>query len=100
MPYIACTESHTHEIYAVKEYDENAVYPGFDQLEDEARLACLSAFDAYVGRSAFDSSLFYSWLVPTLDGWNNKDIKDRTTLCVLGAGDGSRLTQSAKGSNI
>ena len=99
LPYIACTEPHTHEIYAVKEYPEGEVYPGFDSLEDDARLACLGAFDAYVGRSAFDSSLFYSWLVPTLDGWNDEDVKDRITLCVLGAGDGSMLAESMKGSN-
>jgi hypothetical protein len=100
LPYINCTEPHTHEIYAVKKYEENKVYPGFNELEDEARLACLSAFEGYVGRSAFDSSLFYSWLVPTLDGWNDPDIEDRTTLCVLGMGDNSALTESVEGSNI
>ena len=100
LPFIDCTEPHTHQIYAVKEYDENDVYPGFGELEDDARLACLGAFEAFVGRSAFDSSLFYSWLVPTLEGWNDKNIKDRTTLCVLGAGDSSTLTESMEGSNV
>lgn len=99
LPVIPCTEPHTHEIYFV-ELNPEEVYPGFEKLEDQARLACLTAFDDYVGRSAFDSSLFYSWLVPTLDGWNDSKVDDRATLCVLGAGDGSLLTGTMKGANI
>lgn len=100
LPFIDCTEPHTHQIYAVKQYDDNDVYPGFGILEDDARLACLGAFEAFVGRSAFESTLFYSWLVPTLESWNDKVIKDRITLCVLGSGDGSTLTESMEGSNV
>lgn len=100
LPFIDCTEPHTHQIYSVKEYDENDVYPGFGELEDEARLACLGAFEAFVGRSAFDSTLFYSWLVPTLEGWNDKKIKDRAILCVLGSSDNSVLMTDMEGSNV
>lgn len=100
LPVIPCTEPHTHEIYFVEVYGKDEVYPGFEALEDDARLACLTAFSDYVGRSAFDSSLFYSWMVPTLDGWNDSKINDRSTLCVLGTGDGSTLTASMKDANL
>jgi len=100
LPYIECTLEHTHEIYAVKTYEKTDIYPGFDELERQARLACLTAFEPYVERSAFDSTLFYSWLVPTLDGWNDNKVEDRTTLCVLGRSDGGTLTKSMKGENI
>jgi hypothetical protein len=100
LPFIDCSEPHTHQIYAVKEYDENDVYPGFGKLEDDARLVCLGEFEAFVGRSAFESTLFYSWLVPTLEGWNDNVIKDRTTLCVLGSGDSTTLTESMRGANV
>jgi hypothetical protein len=36
------------------------VYPGFEALELEAQARCLGEFEEYVGRSAFDSELFYS----------------------------------------
>jgi len=98
LPYIDCTEAHTHEIYAVLTYEPDVVYPGFGDLEDEARTYCLEQFEDYVGRSAFDSSLFYSWMVPTLDGWNDKDVEDRSTVCVLGA-PGSTLSETMKGKN-
>ena len=98
LPDVDCSEPHTHEIFAV--IDSTAdTYPGFDALEDEAQVACLEAFEAYVGISAFDSNLFYSWMVPTLASWEDTDVGergDREILCVAGASDGEPLTQSVK----
>ncbi|MEQ8437420.1 MAG: septum formation family protein [Ilumatobacter fluminis] len=98
LPAVECSEPHTHEIFAV--IDSTAdTYPGFDALEDEAQVACLEAFETYVGISAFDSNLFYSWMVPTLASWEDTDVGergDREILCVAGAGDGEPLTQSVE----
>ena len=98
LPVIACDQPHTHEIYAVVIYTEKDVYPGTAELETFAQRECLGAFEPYVGISAFDSTLFFTWMVPSLDGWNTK--KDRDVLCVLGAQDGRQLTKSMKGSNL
>ncbi|MGK0275563.1 MAG: hypothetical protein ACI9N0_001949 [Ilumatobacter sp.] len=89
-----CTVEHSHEIFAV--VDSTAeVYPGFEQLEEEAQASCITGFQEYVGISPFDSELFYSWLVPTLDTWENDN--DREIICVAGSADGRPLTESIKG---
>ena len=98
LPVIGCEQPHTHEIYAVVHYTEKDVYPGTAELETFAQRECLGAFEPYVGISAFDSTLFFTWLVPSLDGWNKE--KDRDVLCVLGAQDGRKLVKSMKSSNL
>jgi hypothetical protein len=85
VPVIDCAEPHTHEIYTEVEYTEKDVYPGEEELGSFAQVACLSEFETFVGISAFDSSLSYTWIVPSLDGWNKED--DRTVLCVLTNGE-------------
>lgn len=96
-----CNDPHSHEIYAVVVYGpegggENDVFPGFDALETFARAACLDDFDGYFGISAFDSELFYSWIVPTLDSWDDKQ-KDREILCVAGNQNGAPLVGTQAG---
>jgi hypothetical protein len=88
LPVVACGESHTHEIFSVP-LVEGDVYPGFDALESFAQAACLRDFEGYVGISAFDSDLFYSWIVPTLTSWDRED--DREVLCVAGNSNGAPL---------
>jgi hypothetical protein len=97
LPVVDCAMEHSHEIYAVLEHPDD-VYPGFDALEQYAQVECLGAFEPFVGVGAFDSALFYSWLVPTLDGWNDEE--DREVLCVLGRHDGAPMTGSMRDSNI
>ena len=97
LPVIACDVPHTHEIYATLVYDAQDVFPGIDALNDFAQVACLEAFEPYVGASVFDSSYSYTWLVPTLGSWNDDD--DREVLCVLAPRDGGEVVGSAKGTN-
>ena len=103
LPIADCDTPHTHEIYAVVESSAET-YPGFDALEDEAQVACLTAFEPYVDISPFDSTLFYSWMVPTLASWEDADLGDgdergdREIICVLGDRDGEALTGSMRGS--
>lgn len=80
LPIIDCAEPHTHEIYATIE-SPDPVFPGVEALGDFAQVECLAAFEPFVGTSPFDSTLSYSWLVPTLQSWN--DEQDREVLCVL-----------------
>jgi hypothetical protein len=96
LPTIGCDVPHTHEIYATLEYTERDVYPGADALGEFAQVECLTAFEPFVGISAFDSSLSYTWLVPSLNGWNEED--DRDVLCVLADRDGGELTGSMRAS--
>jgi hypothetical protein len=98
LPVIDCDRPHTHEIYDRVRDDEHDVYPGFAELEQFAQLACYSSFEDYVGVNPFDSALFVSWLVPTLDGWNDKN--DREILCVAGRRDGGQLDVSIEGTQL
>ena len=93
---IDCAEPHSHEIFAVVVSDAT-VYPGFEALEETAQARCLAQFEDYVGIGVFDSTLFYSWLVPTLTSWDRED--DREIICVLGDGEGAPLVGSMRDSN-
>jgi hypothetical protein len=92
-PAVDCAESHTHEVFAVVASAESN-YPGFEALEAEAQVACLAAFEPYVGINAFDSELFYEWIVPTLDSWDRAD--DRQIVCVAGNHNGAPLVGSIR----
>jgi hypothetical protein len=94
IPTVPCTEEHTHELYAVVPFDEGDVFPGLAALDAFAERVCVAEFEPYVGISVFDSTLTFSWLVPTLASWNNNE--DRDVLCVVGPFDGSTLTESVR----
>lgn len=93
LPEVPCEDPHTHEIYAITEVDAET-YPGFDALEADAQAQCLGAFDDYVGISAFDSELFYTWLVPTLTSWDKYD--DRQIICLIGEDNDAPLVGSVR----
>jgi len=97
LPTVECSEPHSHEIFAVVVSDAS-VYPGLEALEATAQTKCLAQFEDFVGISAFDSTLFFSWLVPTLDSWDNED--DREIICVIGEGTGAPLVGSVRDSNL
>ena len=97
LPIIACTEPHTHEIYATIE-STDPVFPGVEALGEFAQIECLEAFEPFVGASPFDSVLSYTWLVPTLGSWNDED--DREILCVLMHRDGSPMVGTMRGAQV
>lgn len=96
IPTVPCTEEHTHELYAVVPYEDGDVFPGLAALDAFAQRSCVAEFEGYVGISVFDSTLTFSWLVPTLASWSNNG--DRDVLCVVGPFDGSNLSVSVKDS--
>lgn len=97
LPVVPCAEPHTHELYAVIEF-EGDVFPGLEALEAFAEPRCLAEFRDFVGIHAFDSSLAFSWILPTLSSWNDHD--DKAVLCVLGNFQGGQLQGSMRNANI
>jgi len=84
LPAVPCIENHTHEVMKVWTVGDPAAFPSADEIESDvypgegelttwADRACLSSFDDYVGVNYFDSDLFYTFLLPTLDGWADGD---------------------------
>lgn len=96
LPVIDCTKAHTHEIFATVLDKTDQIYPGAATLEQLAETKCYGQFEGYVGISPFDSSLFVTWIVPSLGSWNDK--ADRSILCVLGRKDAGQLDKTAQGS--
>jgi hypothetical protein len=100
LPFVDCGEPHTHEIYWAGPYQPTAegesasstagptttlsdVYPGQQALEAFAEKRCVAEFYDYVGVDVVDTDLYYSWMIPSLDGWNDDGVKDRTIICLV-----------------
>lgn len=96
---VECGEPHAHEAYAVLGYEAADgetpdVYPGDDALTKFADGACAGAFGEYVGVDYLDSSLFYTFLLPSARSW---DDDDRNVVCFVTTA-GEPLQDSVEGS--
>lgn len=99
---VPCTDPHEQEVYALETYPEPgdataAPYPGEAALKAFADGACLGAFQGYVGSDYRDSSLFFTYLLPSARGWEAGD--DRTVTCFITT-TGAQRTSSVKGSGL
>lgn len=97
MQAVPCGDAHTHEVFARPAYTDSDVYPGPSKLRGFADGACLTEFEGYVGTPYEDSTLGFSYLLPSLRSWNED--KDRTVVCLLVATD-AELTTTAKASGL
>ena len=92
---VPCRVPHTQEVYAkVDDSSAGDNYPGDTVLRSFADGQCLQQFEPYVGVDYRDSSLFYTYLLPSVRSWA---AKDRTVVCVITT-TGQQLTASVKGS--
>jgi Septum formation len=102
----SCTSPHTREAYAVVPYTPPDVtgasssaaasaYPGSDALSTFAKGACAQRYRGYVGIDYLDSSLFFTYLFPSVRSWEQDD--DRKVICFITT-TGNKLTSSVKGS--
>jgi hypothetical protein len=105
---VPCTKAHTQEAYAVVQYTGTGAagpsasaspsadaYPGGALLEKYAKGVCAQRFTAYVGIDYLDSTLFYTYLLPSPRSWEQND--DRSVLCFITT-TGGTLKTSVKGS--
>ncbi len=91
---VSCREAHTQEVYALVTDPAGDNYPGASHLETFANGNCLEHYESYVGVAYQDSSLFYTYLLPSVRSWA---AKDRTIVCVITT-TAQKLTTSVKGS--
>jgi hypothetical protein len=98
---VSCTAAHTQEAYAVVDYKAaggataTADYPGDTALKAFADGTCAQRFAGYVGRAYQDSSLFFTYLLPSARGWQQGH--DRKVVCFVTT-TGGLLHKSVKGS--
>lgn len=91
---VSCREPHTQEVYALVNDPGGDNYPGTTQLETFANGNCLEHYQSYVGVAYQHSSLFFTYLLPSVRSWA---ANDRTIVCVITT-TGQKLTRSVKGS--
>jgi hypothetical protein len=94
----SCSKPHALESYARVGYKKNVAnlaYPGSDVLTKYAQSVCAQEFNSYVGIDYQDSSLFFTYLLPSPQGWEQN--LDRFVLCFIES-NASLRTTSAKGS--
>lgn len=98
---IDCAEKHAKESYAVLPYKASDgstpdTFPGDDALTEFANGACAGAYRGYVGVDYLDSSLFYTFLLPSARSWEDED---RSVVCFITTA-GEPLQGSVKGSKL
>lgn len=96
---VDCAEEHAQESYAVLPFvttdgSDADTYPGDDALAKFADGACAGEFGKYVGVDYLDSTLFYTYLLPSARSWEDDD---RSVICFVTSA-GEPLQGSAKGS--
>lgn len=97
---VPCTAPHTQEAYAVVSYKPagdtlTPDYPGETALKSFADGACAQRFASYVGVDYQDSSLFFTYLLPSARSW--QQTRDRRVVCFVTT-TGSLLHKSVKSS--
>ncbi len=93
---VSCREPHTEEVYALVVDHAGDTYPGSAALQNFANGACLQRYAGYVGVDYRDSSLFFTYLLPSVRSWA---AGDHTVDCVIST-TGQTLTRSVKGSKL
>lgn len=86
---VDCDEPHQHEVYAIVPFigtdgTPPQDYPGEAALTTFAEARCLEAFEDYVGVDYRDSSLYFTWLLPSARGWQGAgSTRDRDVVCLI-----------------
>jgi hypothetical protein len=91
---IDCDTPHSMEVFAQYELDQDATYPGGNELTWAAKDDCRDRFDEYVGQSYWDSEFDLKVLIPSFSTW---DVGDRTITCLIVDPSGDLLDGPAKG---
>ena len=80
VPMIDCEEPHDFEVYHTGDLDD-ATFPGEEEVAELAAEECHDAFEDFVGLDYDSSSLDFTTLFPTEEGWEDYD--DREVLCLV-----------------
>ena len=102
---VDCAEPHEQEVYAVEPFvgaDGRTPedYPGEAALTAFAEGRCLEEFGEYVGVDYRDSSLFFTYLLPSPRGWQGAGrTADVSVVCVITT-TGEQLTASVRQAGI
>ncbi len=99
---VPCDGPHRQESFAIVDYQppegvQGNAFPGTATLAQFADAKCAQDFQDYVGISYLDSSLFFTYLMPSARGWEQDT--DRAVVCFVTT-TGAELTASVKESRL
>jgi hypothetical protein len=77
---VDCATSHDYEVYSEGSIADADAFPGDDSVSTDADNICFNSYEAFVGVSYDESTLDYSYLLPTEDSWANGD---RLVSCLI-----------------
>jgi hypothetical protein len=96
---VPCADPHTQEVFEIIQYEPEEEgdddFPGDSELDNFAQAACLDPFTDYVDVDYIDSSLFITYLLPTVRSWNEEG--DREVICIAQT-TGEQIQGSVEGS--
>lgn len=93
---VDCNQPHDGEYFHIFDFAGTSL-PSDDEFEEESDDICGLIFEHYVGKPVADSTLDYDWTFPLSQTWAKGD---HTVQCYLFAKDDSKLTGSARNSNM
>lgn len=97
---VPCTDPHDAQVYAKFDMPDG-VYPGDAVVTEAGDTGCLDRFAAFVGKPFDESSLYLSYLFPTMETWDEPSLKDREIVCVIVPAPGEPLmTQDMQNSRL
>ena len=91
---LSCKAPHTEQVFALVADHGGSAYPGPQPLQHFANAKCLQHFAGFVGVPYQQSSLFFTYLLPSVRSWA---AGDHTITCVVTT-TGAKLTASVQGS--
>nr|WP_246210768.1 septum formation family protein [Phytoactinopolyspora alkaliphila] len=96
---VACDVPHDQEAFAVVGYQspdgqEPPGHPGEDVLSRFADGACVEQFGDYVGTHYLDSELYFTYLLPSVRGW---EAGDSEIVCFV-TSTGEKFEETVRGS--
>lgn len=92
---VPCEQTHTQEVFFVDDLEDVEEYPGDEAVQALADSRCLGPFRDYVGIDYVDSSLFLTYLLPSVRSW---DEGDREIVCIAQVLDASGMEGSVRDS--
>ena len=93
---VDCNQPHDGEYFHIFDFAGTNI-PSDDEFDEESDEICGLIFEHYVGKPVADSTLDYSWMLPRSQTWAKGD---HTVRCYVFAKDDSKLTGSARNSNM
>ena len=93
---VDCNQPHDGENFHIFHFAGNS-YPSDDEFEQESDEICGLIFEHYVGKPVEESTLDYGVVLPKAETWAKGD---HTVECYVFAKDDSKLTGSARNSNM